>query len=941
MRFFKYTLGWPGLCLLVTLISLFYCNLSYPQASPEAYKTVMKRADSLLAQSKLKQATIAYHQGLVFDDQSVDAYKGLGKISFAKGDWPQFRKWFELALQVAPDDSEAFDYLYNKSEVRNLVVVGDTLRSQGRLEAARRKYKAALALDNGFVGACKGLGKVAYKKGDWKKSHKWFDRALHLNPDDFEARNFFSSSKKYSDVLSEADRLFESADLEAAKEAYEEAIKIFYFSVRALKRLGEIAVKQEKWGDVKDWYGKVLQLQPDEIEAHYGRGIAYRETGVYKAFIPKKRDFGKSRKHFEFVIERDSLFSDVLYQRALLARHSDKWLEAVRWGEAQLQVKPELPHAHVGLLKLYRLLLIHALDEEITQWLQGHPGVWADFAAAERLRMKGDFAKADSMLSVFVEGHAQHLKMPAYFALVQTKVAKNDEASADVYFKFALASIQDDIDAGYMFEISKYIFNDNELDFYATLESPESKKAFFKSFWTHRNPTPAAPTNERVFEHFKRLNEAEKSFWYDEIRTWGDNPDKAGYLSHPKAFYLNHEFNDKGLIYIRHGAPDEIARTAVLTLTNESWMYYSRGDQPKQIFHFAIDHQAGTGNNWQLTPFLTDRTMLRDRLGWDPKMDRLLLAYSDTERDNMEINSLINQLADESRQVVHHALSTDSHTWSKQQVELSMPHYVAHLRGFGNKTLTEVYFGIPLSELNPASKSNGHEVRFEHGGGVYDGNWNRVGRSFEKVALARVDSSRIFRGMYLHKDDFYLAPGRYNFNFYAKDEARTRIGGWNLQEVVPSYQEKFLAVSDPIPAYDIRPASESSSFSKGEYAIVPNPSRQFIATEPVFLYFEIYNLTRNDAGETDYLIESEMTLLKKEKSGLAKVFGFLGGDDKKSISIANERTGTTSTAVEFTSFDVSKLDAGAYTLTIRVEDRLTGESAEKTIDLTLRKAGKH
>ncbi|MCZ6820939.1 MAG: hypothetical protein O7G31_15835, partial [Calditrichaeota bacterium] len=68
MRFSKYTLGWPDLCLLVTLISLFYSNLSYPQASPEAYNTVMERADSLLAHSKLKQATIAYHQGLVFDD---------------------------------------------------------------------------------------------------------------------------------------------------------------------------------------------------------------------------------------------------------------------------------------------------------------------------------------------------------------------------------------------------------------------------------------------------------------------------------------------------------------------------------------------------------------------------------------------------------------------------------------------------------------------------------------------------------------------------------------------------------------------------------------------------------------------------------------------------------------------------------------------------------
>jgi hypothetical protein len=52
---------------------------------------------------------------------------------------------------------------------------------------------------------------------------------------------------------------------------------------------------------------------------------------------------------------------------------------------------------------------------------------------------------------------------------------------------------------------------------------------------------------------------AGKNYECYEFRSWSNNPDKLHSLRFPKSFTLNREFNDKGLIYIRHGEPDDTA----------------------------------------------------------------------------------------------------------------------------------------------------------------------------------------------------------------------------------------------------------------------------------------------------------------------------------------------------------------------------------------------
>lgn len=921
--------------LTLIYLLLLVTNL-HAQSEAKPSITLLRKADSLRSVSRLKESEIIYQQVLLFDRNSVAAFKGLGKLALAKEDWPDFRKWFNRALEIDPQDVEAKDFLVKKSRVHRAVLLGDSLRMAGDLADARRSYESALDLDSGYPDAFKGLGIVAYEKRDWKDAHKWFNKVLEINPDDLEVRDFIVNSPRYREVVQEADNRFDISDFKAAREAYKEVLEMNRHAIHAMKRLGQMAFHEADWGEVKKWYKKALREHQGDLDAAYGLGIAYRETGKFKALLLKRKDFNRAEKHLGEVIRRDSTYRDVLYQRGVLSRLDGKWLHAVKWGHRQVHLKPGLAHTNVGLFKFYRLLLRHESDPAIDRWLDSWPGDWATFVAGERFRSMGRFVEADSVFNSLLSRNVGLSKTVVHLSYARCLVQQKKLELANQQFNLALSAVATDVDAEYLFDFSKYVLSDHELSIYDQLRRPEQKRAFFTAIWTVRNPTPASPVNERVLEHIRRLNTAEKNYWFDGLRSWANNPDKAGYLTYPKVYRLNQEFNDKGLVYIRHGKPDNVAMTSSRDISNESWRYKPREDRAKLIFHFVLEKQMATGNNWRLTPIIADRAVLRDRVGWDSKLDRLYLALSTGINDpkQEEINSLVAQLSDESRQVVEFAMSTDYHTYEKKVVPLEMPYFVSTMRGYANKTLLEVYFAIPLSQV----RSDGPgEFDFEHGAGIYSPNWQRISREFEKVRLTAADSSRVFKDFFLQKYDFYLLPGQYNLAFYARNQDETRIGRQKIRATVPSFKNKSLALSDPVPAYDITPVTGGTPFDKGEVSITPNPAVEYKLSDPVFLYYEVYNLRRNEDRETRFRIENTLTLVKKSKGGLGRVFGFLAGGRKKSISIQDERTGTRSTSIEVTSFDVSKLEPGDYELTIRVQDLVSHQNAEKSLHVHLTK----
>jgi len=100
-------------------------------------------------------------------------------------------------------------------------------------------------------------------------------------------------------------------------------------------------------------------------------------------------------------------------------------------------------------------------------------------------------------------------------------------------------------------------------------------------------------------------------------------------LDFPQAYFLNDEFNDKGVIYLRFGPPNERLIKlndegfGSLPPSNESWMYWQTGQTAQLVFHFVYDDNM-SGNLWRLTPMLYHPAIWQDRSVWDPSYFRLL-----------------------------------------------------------------------------------------------------------------------------------------------------------------------------------------------------------------------------------------------------------------------------------------------------------------------------
>ena len=105
----------------------------------------------------------------------------------------------------------------------------------------------------------------------------------------------------------------------------------------------------------------------------------------------------------------------------------------------------------------------------------------------------------------------------------------------------------------------------------------QHRAAYLRHFWTERDRTELRADGERLREHYRRLFYARKNFQLTSNNRHYDIVER--YRSGSR------DFDDRGVIYIRHGEPSSRATYAAPGLEpNESWRY-SRPDGDL-IFHF-------------------------------------------------------------------------------------------------------------------------------------------------------------------------------------------------------------------------------------------------------------------------------------------------------------------------------------------------------------------
>ena len=789
----------------------------------------------------------------------------------------------------------------------------------------------------------------------------------------------------------------DAGEYKMAEQRFKDALKSDPDNARAMAGLAELDMHQTKWPRALKKLNALVKDHPEYLYGIYLRGVTHREIAKFRA-LNQKRHWDASLKDFKTIISRDSLFKDVSYQFALWHRYQGFYPQAIAYADDQVRLKPDSLELAFHLYNTYRYYLRNTESTEARAWLTEQDHTYNRYFVGETLRREGKFEEAEDLFKQHLIGESEMASQPVLLSLARIYYSQGSPLFAQSYFQQAIDSIENWLHARLILEDIKYLLRDDELHLFNSLTTPEEWSAFFKAFWAQRDPTPARPENVRMTEHYRRLLFAEHEYEFDGFRLWHNNPDRLGALKFPQSYSLNEEFNDKGLIFIRHGKPydteihvgSDLEYRSVIDNTttygspveysssqgsdlNESWRYVV----PRRMdFHFVL---AGGGpNSWRLVPELIDMDVLISREHWGPlyhemanaaralnaiqgtatadvTADATILSLDEetqsefagsgdstvttasspssidmgmmgaSSRAFLEFSSLQRQMVDESVAFVELALTTDQHTWEEEIESLPMPFEVASFKGDGDSTRIEVYFALPIGRISKEEQKTSGSIQVEMGYAVHDTSWHEVDRNaiakrlpaHEEEDAAAVD----FFSFSVPADSYYVS-------IFSRPLKTTQLSGYKFEYNARDYSTTAFTMSDLLMADYIGPAQSGSRFDRGALHVSPNPFNRYATSQSVFLYFELYNLTLDSDDQGQFSVEYILTGQQTKRRLIRR-------KNKPLLTLQIDRTSDTISPIEYAEIDVNSVDPGQYELTVRVTDKNTGLSQERSRTIEL------
>lgn len=745
-------------------------------------------------------------------------------------------------------------------------------------------------------------------------------------------------------------------------------------------------VEERRWEEALKEIDRAFAKAPEDPFVRYYKAIIHRELAKFDV-IYARRHREEAESLLVEIIQNDSTFGIALHELALLKRYAGAYAAAIDLGHRQIKIHPDNPEAHIGLHRTYRHFMTYAPEEEVKKVLENSPEPYALFFQAEMDRHAGRPNFAAARLEKLLGDTTGLPQEPILLARAKLHYAERENRAAQKHVSRAMDELHSEVGVRFLFEEFKYILEDAELYQYLELNTVDEKQAFFKALWTKRDPMPGRLENVRLTEHYQRFLEAEKEYRYYGIRSWHNNPDKAGYLSFPEVTYLNEDFNDKGLVYIRNGDPldkishvggeDNFFRTQILGLETSNWMpserQYNTGyslneswryRDPDIDFHFVVaDNEE---NNWRLIPLLTSFDMLESREIWgDPyaSMVRALRAQAESNQQDLDNFAFSAQLEDgneefdtlatpnasvssytqrgqairydleieetrqrmivESQKSIELGLATDRHTWEEEVEPMPIPHMVVTFKGEEGKTELDLYYALPIGRISEDWQGQSSRIPVESGYAILDTNWQVID---QQAATKRLPKSTDKTAAIIDYHRAEVLPDSYLVALHGLPEESNLLGGYKFGLNVPDYSSNDLQMSDLLLAHDIKPdLSGDSRFSRNGFKIESNPFQRYSVRQIVYIYFELYNLSYSSDDLTKYEIEYVLTQDEKDKG--IKLFR---RKTRPILSLKVDRSGQLRSPVEYAEFDVQQVDPGQYTMTIRITDLVADRTVEKS-----------
>ena len=259
-----------------------------------------------------------------------------------------------------------------------------------------------------------------------------------------------------------------------------------------------------------------------------------------------------------------------------------------------------------------------------------------------------------------------------------------------------------------------------------------------------------------------------------------------------------------------------------------------------------------------------------------------------------------------------------------------LPVQVGFFKAREGQVKVALSWGIPKRQLQYLKLYGTYQVDLDAGIFVHRSNGQEVTNiRWEPEAFRDVWTDSLKERYLLGQRDLVLAPDQQDADSLAlsleiRDGGKNTVGVFRDTVFVQTFPDDVVSMSS------VLLASHAGEGKEG-IEVIPNPLRTFEADELLYIYFEIYNLVRDEFGQTDFSVTYRVgppDLRRFSDKRDRKAIAQLGiSDDRWRISVSTDYRGGDMQETIYLSVDLSELGPGVHLLSIVVTDRQTGLQA--------------
>jgi len=223
---------------------------------------------------------------------------------------------------------------------------------------------------------------------------------------------------------------------------------------------------------------------------------------------------------------------------------------------------------------------------------------------------------------------------------------------------------------------------------------------------------------------------------------------------------------------------------------------------------------------------------------------------------------------------------------------------------------------------------------------MHDPDWNRVVYDIQdkdmEFNVTEIDTSS--DDLAVDMFEYQLDPGWYHFAMEMTDWYSDNVGTYRDSLTAGKYGYDSLQISDIQLALNIQMRDSTGAVSRANLEITPNPPRFYRASQPIYIYYEIYNLLLNDIpGITGYTVEYSIQYIGEDKYSVVDYIRRLIVNEKQELGVTTifTRHGIDRDECSFLRLDHNLTKPGPYQLTLKVTDNIAQKTVEKSVLLRL------